>query len=277
MVPLLNIVDLMPILEGTLVAPTVTIPEPPIPTGTPATGTTPAMPPTSDDWSMYNAQLKRFERFEKATEKYLKRRGEAHGVLNQSLDLGIWEQVKSMDPATAWTWLRTTFSTQQFVEILEDFKILTAFKFDLSDPAIQLPRFRFHYTRIPVIPAVAGPPAIPAIPYVSDSMAALILLSALPQSSDPAQDSVYTRMMEEYTSSHSVPNMTLDTLDAAIRHTWASRFGGILEKDRPKKGTFYLTKKTGSQEPQGERRLIVTVPVAEKHCDQGQGQSPLLF
>jgi len=105
MCPLLNIVDLVDILEGTLVTPAIVHPEPPIPTGTLATGTAAAVPPTADDWLLYNTQLKQYEQYEKSNEKYLKRRGEAYGVLNQSLDLGIWEQVKLMDPAAAWTWL----------------------------------------------------------------------------------------------------------------------------------------------------------------------------
>ena len=92
---------------------------------------------------MYNAQLGQFERYTKALEKYNKRHGEALGVLNQSLDSGIWEQVKEMTPAQAWTWLRTTYATQQFVEVFEDFKILTSFKIDLSDPNIQIAKFRY--------------------------------------------------------------------------------------------------------------------------------------
>jgi len=133
MIPLLGIVDLQDILEGTLVAPAAAIAEPTIPTGTPATGTAAAVAPTSQDWSLYNAQLGQFDRYTKALEKYAKRRGEALGVLNQSLDYGIWEQVKDMTPAQAWTWLCTTYATQQFVEVLEDFKILTRFRIDPHD------------------------------------------------------------------------------------------------------------------------------------------------
>jgi len=135
MIPLLNMVDLVNIMLGTLVTPTPVRTRPSIPTGTPATGTTVAVPPTADDWSMYNALLKQYEWYERDNEKYLKKRGEAYGVLNQALDIGIWEQVKGMEPAAAWTWLRTNFAVQQFVEILEDFNVLKFFKLDLSDPA----------------------------------------------------------------------------------------------------------------------------------------------
>jgi hypothetical protein len=43
MIPLLSIVDLWDILEGTLVAPAIAIAELTIPVGTPQTGTTPAV------------------------------------------------------------------------------------------------------------------------------------------------------------------------------------------------------------------------------------------
>jgi len=127
------------------------------------------------------------------------------------------------------------------VEVLDDFKRLITFKIDLSDPNPQLATFRFHYTRIPAAPAV--PPSTTTTPFVSQSMAALILLSALPLSSDPLQDSVYQRMMEDYTAAHTVPNMDLDTLTESIRNTWASRFGHLPETQKPKKGTFYIPKK----------------------------------
>ena len=178
MIPLLGIVDLRDILEGKLVAPAVVIAEPTIPVGSAAAGSTAAAGPSSQDWSLYNAQLGQFDRYTKALEKYQRRHGEALGVLNQSLDNGIWEQVKDMSPAAAWEWLRTTYATQQFVEVLEDFKILTSYKIDLSDPNPQLAKFRFHYTRIPLTPEVpvssTNPMAIPATPFISQSMAALV-------------------------------------------------------------------------------------------------------
>jgi hypothetical protein len=196
MIPLLGIIDLRDILEGTLIAPAVVIAEPPMPAMTPATGTTAAALPSAVELSFYQVQLGQYKRYNRALEKYQRRRGEALGVLNQSLDIGIWEQVKEMEPAATWAWLHTSYATQQFVEVLKDFKILTSFKIDLSDPNPQLAKFRLHYTRIPITPEVpvsaTNPVAIPAIPHISQSMAALILLSALPLSSDPTQDSIYS-------------------------------------------------------------------------------------
>jgi hypothetical protein len=89
MIPLLGIVDLWDILEGTLISLAAVITEPPFPTGTPATSTTAAVPPTAAEWALYNAQLRQFNRYTKALKKYNKWNGEALGVLNQSLDNGI--------------------------------------------------------------------------------------------------------------------------------------------------------------------------------------------
>jgi hypothetical protein len=131
----------------------------------------------------------------------------AKGSLRQSLQLGIWEQVKDMTAADIWTWLHTNFARQQFVEILEDFRILTAFKIDLSDPNPQTNKFCYHYTRIShYTPAItqANPNPQP-VQQVTESIATLILLSALLLSPDPTQDSIYQRMMESYTEQHPVP------------------------------------------------------------------------
>jgi hypothetical protein len=234
-VPLLGIVDLLDILNGTLTAPTAVV-EPVLPAMVPGANGGPATYPDAQAMGFYSAQVKQFERYEKMNEKYLKRRGEAKGVLSRALTPAIADQVKNMEPADAWTWLRTTYAAEQFVEILEDFKILTNFRIDLSDPKPQLAKFLFHYSRIPFTAEIqAGPNQdhIPATPYVSQSMATLILLLALPLSSDPAQDSVYQRMMEEYTSTHIVPIMTLDSLSESIRNTWASCFRHLKDNQKP--------------------------------------------
>ena len=73
MVPLLRIVDLMDILNGTLTAPTVTIAELAMPAHTPATGTTATVLPSAMELSFYNAQLGQYERYVKVLEKYQKR------------------------------------------------------------------------------------------------------------------------------------------------------------------------------------------------------------
>jgi hypothetical protein len=151
-----------------------------------------------------------------------------------------------MEPAAAWSWLCTNYATQQFVEVLEDLKILTSFKIDLSDPNPQLAKYCFHYTHIPIIPEVpvstTNTVIVPATPFISQSMASLILLSTLPLSSDPSQDSVYQCTLEDYTTSFAVPNMTLDNLMDTIHTTWASCFGHLTEVQKPKRGTFYIPK-----------------------------------
>jgi hypothetical protein len=70
MIPLLGIVDLWDILEGTLIAPTVAIAEPPMPAITPATGMTATALPSAIELSFYQAQLGQFKRYNRALEKY---------------------------------------------------------------------------------------------------------------------------------------------------------------------------------------------------------------
>ena len=248
---IMMMLNYLPVLDRTLTAPVTTHTEPTIPVGATATAA-----PTTAQWAQYNAELGQFERQNKLQDKFDDMNGKAKGALNQSLSPGIWEQVKAMTAATAWTWLRTTFARQQFVEILEDYKILTAFKVDLSDPNPQIAKFRHHYTRIShyTPAATTAIPNPPPVSQISESIAALTLLSALPLSPDPSQDSIYQRMMETFTETYTVPNMTLGTLTDAIRNTWAQRFGHLPESQHPRRGTFYLKK--GDKAP--KKALTVT-------------------
>jgi len=55
---------------------------------------------------------------------------------------------------------------------------------------------------------------------VSSSIAALILIAALPLNADPAQQSVYQSMVETYHQDHpTIDDMDLDSLTEAIRTT----------------------------------------------------------
>jgi len=82
MIPLLGIVDLKDLLEGTLVAPSPAVTKPAMLTGTPDTLA----------WSMYNAQLSEFKEYQKELKEFNKRTNEALGVLSQSLVFGIWDR-----------------------------------------------------------------------------------------------------------------------------------------------------------------------------------------
>jgi len=244
MAPVMMLLDIKAVLEGTLIPPSaITVTEPQIPV---VVGST---VPTLTDWVQYNALLLQYNSqynwHRKAQKDYNKKNLKALGVLNICLSTGIWNQVKDMTAANAWTWLHTSYARIQFIKVLEDFRILTTFKLDLSDPNPQIARFYLHYTRLPeqtpTIPV--GQPAATPVPIVSQSMACLILLSSLPCAMDPAQqESVYQRTMEDYTSNNPISNMTLNSLTNHIRTTWAARFGHLPDSQKPRKGTFYINK-----------------------------------
>jgi len=272
----LMMMDIKAVVTGTLRAPITGLSEPAIPTGTPATtaGGQPT-PPTSGEWSQYNALLAQFERQNKAQKEFDEKNLRAMGVLSKTLITGIWEQVRLMTTAKAWTWLETSYSRQQFVEILEDFKVLINFKIDLSDPNPQIAKFRFHYSRLPQTPAdaTANPPTV-TTPIVSQSMACLILLSALPLAIDPTQEGVYQSTLEEYIAAHPVHMMTLDTLTEALRTRWAARFGHLPDSQKPRKGTFYITKEKKSGKPKKEHVQSAQPQVQKTSSIKDKGPLP---
>ena len=115
--PLFGVVGLLDVLEGRLLPPVGGITtRPTIPTGTMSTATVPVpIPPTSDDWSMYNAQLGEFKDNEKKQNEYDDKVQRVKSYLNICLSDGIWQRIKDMTPANAWTHLRDTYAVRQFI------------------------------------------------------------------------------------------------------------------------------------------------------------------
>jgi len=268
--PMIMMLGYKGILYGTLAVPApvaATAPiEPQFPSG--AGGG----PPTTAEIALYNAQLGQYtsllSRFNTETDRFTKLHKEcddkntgALGVLNQCLSFGIWEQIKDMDATAAWTWLQTTYASMEFVEVLEDFKVLTSYRLDLLDPNLQITKFRLHYSRLPSeVPATAtGQPLANPNPIVSQSIASLILLQALLLTADPTQESVYQCTFETYTASTPVLSMTLDTPSNAIRKTWAAKFGHLPDSQKPRHGDFYLKKGQKPNPPKNQH-----VQVAQK-------------
>jgi len=188
-----------------------------------------------------------------------------------------------------WDWLRTTFATLQFIEVLDDFEVLKTFKLDLSDPTPQIAKYCSHYSclpmkRTPLVPTPATGAAAPPPPtsesIVSQSMAALILISSLPLNADPAQQSIYQSMVQEYTAAHPVEDMDLDSLSDSIHNTWAACFGNLPDSQKPHKGTFYLKKGEKPAPPKKQHIQVAqkTSAVKDKgpppsHSSQQQSQS----
>jgi len=230
--------DIVKVLQGHLVAPApFTATKPVLPTPA-ADGT----PPSTDKLIYFNTCLADWVADHDWTTKQQKEHDEknthAMGTLNHCLSFGIYEQIKSKNAADTWKWIHTTYATLQFIEIIEDFKFLMTFCLDLSDPTPQINKFRFHHSHLPtktIISSVptgsTGPAPDPVVTsQVSSSMAALILITALPLNVDPTQQSIYQTMVEAYHKAHpDIDNMDLDSLTEAIHTTWAACFRNIPE------------------------------------------------
>jgi hypothetical protein len=262
--PLFSIMGVLDLLTRRIVAPPTAFTRPVIPVGlsTTTAGVTTVAAPTSDQWSLYNAQLEQFKDQDRQQKDFDDRAQRALGYLNICLSFGIWERIKGMSAPDAWDHLRTTYAARQFVEIMEDFGLLTSFRLDLSDPVPQVEQFMLYYSRLPTeTPAATTAALAPLpIPIVSISIACMLLIKALPISKDPTHEGVYQRMIEEYHTSHPVHMMTFDSLFNAIRTTWASRFGSLSQKDRPSKGDFYIQKKSQT------KKALVTVNKTSAMC-----------
>ncbi|PPQ93403.1 hypothetical protein CVT25_004695 [Psilocybe cyanescens] len=261
------------VLEGKLVAPTGAAPTAP-----------PSLTPAADALSitryqaMYQVYQHEADAYAKTQKDYTEANNKARGLLSLTLAVNIYEQVQNKTAREAWVWLETNFATEQFVETLETFKKLRDFKMDLSEPNPQIAFFRSQFTRLPLEPAPGATPGSPAtIRIISESLACLILLAALPLTNDPTHESVYQRMIESYKESHTVTStMTLDTLQETIRVTWASRFGHLPEREKPKKGTVYIKKGTTSppKKPNAQKiSAIADKGPTPKHSDQRAGGS----
>jgi len=99
-------------------------------------------------------------------------------------------------------------------------------RFDLSDPNPQLATFMHHFQALPD-------------KFVSPAMACLILLSNLPLTTNPGQESVYQRMLENTFTGWTPESLTPDEVCTQIRDVWGARFGGFHPSQQPCKGATY--------------------------------------
>ena len=194
-------------------------------------------------WAHYQALTQTYgmnlKEYNASKKEFLDKQQKAMGILNMTLIIGIWEQVQYKTAADAWTWLHTQYATCQFIKVLEDFKFLTSFKLDLSDPNPQLADFIAYYLHLPTeTPTVGeGQSAKDPIPAISKPMACLMLLSSLPLTKNPMhQESIYQHLIEQYMTSNPIYTMKLNDLAEGIHSAWAAHFGHITEHDKPHKG-----------------------------------------
>jgi len=270
-------------------------------TVTPPAGTEPAEPTSPANnadalhWGRYTTQLQAWQiksaSWKQAKKAYNEDNAKAKGLFSVALDIGIWEQCKDKTAKEIWDWIKEKYSKETFIEILEDFRYIRDLKFDLSDPNPQIATFMHRYQRLPMermtlqTTPTDGQPAATAdanVRIVHQSMACLILLSNLPlATSNVGNTSVYQSMFETIMKETQVAHLLLDDVCAAIRNTWASRFGHFKPSERPKKGTFYYNEPKGKgraderppPRPQAQRNTAIKGKgPAPKHSEQQQQQ-----
>jgi len=173
------------------------------------------------------------------------------------LDIGIWDQIKEKTAKESWEWLKTKYTKQSHLEVLEHFCFMKDQKFDLSDPNPQLATFMHHFQALPD-------------KFVSPAMACLILLSNLPLTTNPGQESVYQRMLENIFAGWTPESLTPDKVFTQIRDVWGACFGGLHPSQRPHKGATYDKGKTPANKPQQKQQMQVQRNTAIK----GKGPNP---
>jgi len=108
---------------------------------------------SSTMWSQYNIHMSSYHHL--ATEHNWKianwndANSKAMGILNQALDIGIWDQIKDKTARRSWDWLKEKYAKQSHLELMEHFHFIKDQKIDLSDPNPQLAVFMHHYQAIP--------------------------------------------------------------------------------------------------------------------------------
>jgi len=125
--PTFLLMDLLSVIDGTLVPPApTTLTQPVFPVAV-----APTAVPTADQLAFYNALLTQWNSDRdwnaRQQKEFDTKNRQALGLFNTTLSAGIWEQAKmksttdSRTAAEIWDWLRITFATLQFVEVLGDF------------------------------------------------------------------------------------------------------------------------------------------------------------
>jgi len=182
---------------------------------------------------------------------------QAMGILNEALNIGIWDQIKEKTAKESWEWLKTKYTKQSHLEVLEHFHFMKDQKFDLSDPNLQLATFMHHFQALPD-------------KFVSPVMACLILLSNLLLTTNPGQESVYQCMLETIFAGWTPESLTPDEVCTQIHDIWGACFGGFHPSQQPHRGTTYDKGKALANKPQQKQQMQVQQNTAIK----GKGPNP---
>jgi len=138
-------------------------------------------------WTQFNVQMNYYNTqiadFNCKQSTWTDGNSQAMGIFNRALDIGIWDQVKDMTAAATWTWLGDHYTKSSITELLEHFRYIKDYRFNLSDPSPQLAQWMHHYQSIPTH-------------MISASLASIILISNLPTTNSVRQESIYQRLVE---------------------------------------------------------------------------------
>ena len=102
-------------------------------------------------------------------------------------------------------------------------------------------------------------------------MAALILLSNLPLTTNPGQESVYQRLLEINFKEETATVLDLESIMTSIREVWAARFGGFHQSQQPRKGDLYDKGKAPAHKPSQQKQQV---QVQRNTAIKGKGPNP---
>jgi len=162
-----------------------------------------------------------------------------------------------MTAAAAWTWLGEHYAKSSIMELLEHFRYIKDYWFDLSDPSPQLAQWMHHYGSIPTC-------------MISPSLASIILISNLPTTNSVGQESIYQCLVETMFKDETATTFNLAKTIDSVRDVWAAHFGGLPPSQQPHKGTTYNKGKAPANKPQQKQQMQVQWNTAIK----GKGPNP---
>jgi len=175
-------------------------------------------------WTQFNVQMNYYNTqladYNRKLSAWTNRNSQAMGIFNQALDIGIWDQVKDMTAAATWTWLGDHYAKSSITELLEHFRYIKDYRFNLSDPSPQLAQWMHHYQSIPTR-------------MISSSLAAIILISNLPTTNSVGQESIYQRLVETMFKDETATTFDLAKTVDSVRDVWAARFGSLPPSQLP--------------------------------------------
>jgi len=212
-------------------------------------------------WTQFNVQMNYYNTqladYNRKMSAWTDGNSQSMGIFNCALDVGIWDQVKDMTAAATWTWLGERYAKSSITELLEHFRYIKDYRFDLSDPSPQLAQWMYHYGSIPAR-------------MISASLASIILISNLPMTNNVGQESVYQCLVETMFKDETVATFDLAKTVDSVCDVWAACFGGLPPSQQPRKGTTYDKGKAPANKPQQKQQTQVQRNTAIK----GKGPNP---